>query len=214
MKRRDAVTTIAGFAAAPLAGKAPPDGASPRRNAEGERRKKAPVSTLTPTIFLAHGAPMLLDDELWVGELAAWAKALPKPKAILMVSAHWEEKPLTIGATKPVPLVYDFFGFPERFYKLQYASPGAPELAARVRALVKDAGMPVQDDPARGLDHGTYVPLMAMYPEADVPVLQISMPVLDPQALFALGRALGPLRDEGVLIFGSGFLTHFMRYAF
>lgn len=164
-----------------------------------------------PTIFLAHGAPMLLDDQKWVGELGAWARALRRPKAILMVSAHWEARPLTLGATTRVPLVYDFFGFPQRFYELQYPSPGAPDLAARVRSLLGSSGIPVADDPSRGLDHGAYIPLMCMYPPADVPVLQISMPSLEPKALFEIGAALAPLRDEGVLIAGSGFLTHNLR---
>ncbi len=167
-----------------------------------------------PVVFAAHGAPILLDDAAWMGELAAWANALPKPKAILMVSAHWEQRPTTLGATETVPLVYDFYGFPERYYQTRYPAPGAPALAARVRELLRAKATQVADDPGRGLDHGAYVPLVAMYPEADVPVLQISMPMLDPQALFALGQALAPLRDEGVLVFGSGFLTHNMRYAF
>ena len=169
---------------------------------------------MMPVIFAAHGAPILLDDAEWIGQLAAWAKAMPRPKGILMVSAHWEERPATLGATRTVPLVYDFYGFPERYYRTQYSAPGAPELAARVRALLSGSGIGVTDDPERGLDHGAYVPLVAMYPEADVPVLQISMPGLDGPGLFELGRALAPLREEGVLIFGSGFLTHNMRFAF
>jgi len=167
-----------------------------------------------PVVFAAHGAPVLLDDEVWVKELAAWAKAMPRPKSILMVSAHWEERPLTLGATQPVPLVYDFYGFPEKYYQLQYPAPGAPDLAARVRDLLRQRRIAVADDPQRGLDHGAYVPLAAMYPGADVPVLQLSMPGLDPAELVRLGTALAPLRDEGVLLFGSGFLTHNMRYAF
>jgi 4,5-DOPA dioxygenase extradiol len=167
-----------------------------------------------PVVFAAHGAPILLDDEAWMGELAAWARDLPRPKAVLMVSAHWEERPTTLGATRPVPLVYDFQGFGEKYYHTRYPSPGAPELAARVRELLRARDLPVADDPERGLDHGAYVPLVAMYPEADVPVLQVSMPGLDARRLFELGRALAPLRDEGVLLFGSGFLTHNMRYAF
>ncbi len=167
-----------------------------------------------PVIFAAHGAPILLDDIQWMAELAAWAKAMPKPKSILMVSAHWEERPTTLGATRTVPLIYDFYGFPETYYQTQYAAPGAPDLAARVRELLRHKDMPVAQDPERGLDHGAYVPLVAMYPEADVPVLQISMPVLDARELFRLGQALAPLREEGVLVFGSGFLTHNMRYAF
>jgi len=167
-----------------------------------------------PVIFAAHGAPVLLDDAVWVGELAAWARALPRPQSILMISAHWEQRPTTLGATRAVPLVYDFFGFPEKYYQTRYPAPGAPALAARVRRLLGDSGVDCADEPERGLDHGAYVPLVAMYPAADVPVLQMSMPRLDPQELFGLGRILAPLRDEGVLIFGSGFLTHNMSYAF
>jgi 4,5-DOPA dioxygenase extradiol len=131
-----------------------------------------------------------------------------------MISAHWEERPATLGATSQVPLVYDFYGFPERYYRMRYPCPGAPALAARVRGLLRSKGIDCAADPARGLDHGAYVPLVAMYPAADVPVLQVSMPRLDPGELFELGRALAPLRDEGVLVFGSGFLTHNMSYAF
>lgn len=167
-----------------------------------------------PVIFAAHGAPILLDDEVWMGELASWARVLPKPKSILMVSAHWEKRPTTLGAVRTVPLVYDFRGFPERYHRTRYPAPGAPELAARVRDRLRQAEMRVAEDPERGLDHGAYVPLVAMYPAADVPVLQISLPALDAEELFTLGRALAPLRDEGVLVFGSGFLTHNMRYAF
>jgi len=173
-----------------------------------------PVTSAMPVIFAAHGAPVLLDDTPWMGELAAWARAMPKPKSVLMVSAHWEEPAATIGATKTVPLIYDFGGFPERYYQTKYPAPGAPELATRIRALLSGRGIPVDEDSGRGLDHGAYVPLVPMYPEANVPVLQLSMPALDPKTLFALGQALAPLRDEGVLIFGSGFLTHNMRYAF
>jgi 4,5-DOPA dioxygenase extradiol len=161
----------------------------------------------TPTVFLAHGAPPLLDTPSWVAELRAWAAALPPPRAVLMLSAHWERRPVTLGATRTVPLVHDFYGFPEHYYRQRYPAPGAPELAARVRQLLSPLG-PVADDPDRGLDHGAYVPLVAMYPRADVPVLQLSLPGLAPQALFDLGRALAPLRDEQVLIVGSGFLTH------
>jgi 4,5-DOPA dioxygenase extradiol len=170
--------------------------------------------TSMPVIFLAHGAPMLLDDAGWVSELATWAQKLPKPKAVLMVSAHWEERPTTLGATRTVPLVYDFYGFPERYYETKYPAPGAPALAERVKALLAAQSMGVMDEPTRGLDHGAYVPLVCMYPKADVPVLQISLPGLDPKTLFALGKALAPLREEGVLIIGSGFLTHNMRFAF
>lgn len=161
-----------------------------------------------PSLYLGHGAPPLLDDTLWTSQLAAWAKDLPRPRSVLIVSAHWESAPLTLGATETgVPLTYDFYGFPERYYRMTYRSPGAPDLAAEVRALMPDSATVAQRHDY-GLDHGAYVPLMVMYPEADVPVLQMSMPTLDPQRLLDLGRRLRPLRDEGVLIVGSGFLTH------
>lgn len=161
-----------------------------------------------PALYLSHGAPPLADDDLWTGQLAAWSAELPRPRAVLMVSAHWEEAPLALGATETVPLVYDFWGFPEHYYQVRYEAPGAPELADSVRKLLHGPGAPVQDIPDRGLDHGAYVPLVEMYPGADIPVLQISMPTLDPQKLMDIGRKLAPLRDEGVLIVGSGFFTH------
>ena len=164
-----------------------------------------------PALYLSHGAPPLADDPVWPGELAAWSADLPRPKAILMVSAHWEEAPLALGATTTVPLVYDFWGFPQHYYEVTYAAPGAPELADSVRKLLRAPGTPVQDVPDRGLDHGAYVPLVEMYPGADIPVLQVSMPTLDPQRLMEIGRRLAPLRDEGVLIVGSGFFTHNLR---
>ena len=164
-----------------------------------------------PALYLGHGAPTMVDDPVWPVELAAWSASLPRPSSILVVSAHWESAPLTLGATTTVPLTYDFWGFPERYYRVRYPAPGAPGLAARVRGLMPD-GESVAQDPHRGLDHGAYVPLTVMYPDADVPVLQVSMPDLDPEHLFALGRRLAPLRDEGVLIVGSGFLTHGLPY--
>ncbi|MFG2820456.1 dioxygenase [Kitasatospora sp. NPDC048365] len=164
-----------------------------------------------PALYLSHGAPPLADDPVWPGQLAAWSADLPRPKAILMVSAHWEEAPLALGATTTVPLVYDFWGFPEHYYQVQYAAPGAPRLAEDVRKLLRGAGTPVQDIPDRGLDHGAYVPLVEMFPDADIPVLQVSLPTLDPRKLMEIGRKLAPLRDEGVLIVGSGFFTHNLR---
>ena len=164
-----------------------------------------------PALYLGHGAPPLLEDPVWMGELAGWSANLPRPTSILMVSAHWQTAPMAIGATSVVPLVYDFYGFPRHYYELQYQSPGAPKLAADVKALMAD-NEPVLERPTRGLDHGAWVPLLAMYPKADIPVLQISMPDLDPEHLFEIGRRLAPLRDEGVLIVGSGFMTHGLQY--
>lgn len=173
-----------------------------------ERASSAVQPGRMPALYLGHGAPPLVDDPLWVVQLEAWARTLPRPSAILVVSAHWQEAPLAIGATvDAAPLTYDFFGFPDRYYRATYPAPGAPDLASRVRSLLAGTE-PVADVPDRGLDHGAYVPLTVMYPEADIPVLQISMPSLDPERLLRVGEALRPLRDEGVLIMGSGFLTH------
>lgn len=182
---------------------------SPPAFAADERMASANSDRL-PTLFVAHGAPPLLDDASWVRELGDWSALIARPRSILMISAHWEAQPATIGATRTVPLLYDFYGFPKHYYEQQYPAPGAPELASRVRALLQE-NQPVADDPERGLDHGAYVPLVAMYPGADIPVLQLSLPSDDPQQLFAFGRALRPLREEGVLIVGSGFITHNLR---
>ncbi|OIQ78129.1 LigB family dioxygenase [mine drainage metagenome] len=169
-------------------------------------------SVLMPSLYLGHGAPPLVDDQFWPDELRKWSAGLPRPSAILVVSAHWESAPLTIGATEPgVPLYYDFYGFPQRYYQVQYGSPGAPDLARKVAALMPDSE-PIAHQPDRGLDHGAYVPLTVMYPEANIPVLQISMPTLDPARLLELGKRLAPLREEGVLIIGSGFFTHGLPY--
>jgi 4,5-DOPA dioxygenase extradiol len=161
-----------------------------------------------PAVYLSHGAPPLADDPIWPGELAAWAQALPRPESILVVSAHWENAPVSVSATRTVPLYYDFWGFPRHYYEVTYTAPGAPALAESVRKLL---GGQVHEHPDRGLDHGAYVPLVEMYPGADVPVIQLSMPSLDPRQLMDLGRRLAPLRDEGVLIMGSGFFTHHLR---
>jgi 4,5-DOPA dioxygenase extradiol len=160
-----------------------------------------------PALYLSHGAPPLVDDRLWTGQLRTLSTDLPRPREILVVSAHWESAPLTLGATETVPLVYDFGGFAPRYYQVRYPAPGAPALADRVEALMPDTEQVVRQ-PGRGLDHGAYVPLTVMYPDADVPVLQVSLPTLEPERLLELGRRLRPLRDEGVLIIGSGFTTH------
>ena len=159
-----------------------------------------------PALFLSHGAPPLVDNPLWVSQLEELAAGLPKPRAILVASAHWESAPLMLGATETVPLVYDFGGFPQYYYEVQYRAPGAPALADRIAKLMPDTEPVARTD--RGLDHGAYVPLTVMYPQADVPVLQMSLPHLEPDRLLDLGRRLRPLRDEGVLIIGSGFTTH------
>lgn len=173
--------------------------------------------TAMPILYLSHGAPPLADDTRWTQELADWSADLEsihgKPKNILMISAHWEDEPVSVSATHDgVPLVYDFWGFPQRYYEVTYDAPAAPELATSIEQLLKADGESVRRDETRGLDHGAYVPLVEMFPDADVPVLQLSLPTLDPQRLVGLGRRLAPLRDEGTLIVGSGFTTHNLRW--
>jgi 4,5-DOPA dioxygenase extradiol len=171
-----------------------------------------PGSGSMPALFLSHGAPPLFDDPLWISELFAWSQALPKPRAVLMISAHWEQAPLRISATGAgVPLVYDFGGFAARYATMTYPTPDASGLAERIAALMP-VDEPLHQDPSRGLDHGAWVPLKVMYPYADLPVLQLSIPTHDPDRLLDLGRRLRPLRDEGVLVVGSGFMTHGLPY--
>ena len=161
-----------------------------------------------PALYIGHGAPPLLDDPLWTGQLAGWAARLPRPRAILIVSAHWESAPLSLSAAAAAtPLVYDFGGFAPRFYAMTYPTPDASWLADLVASVLPD-GEGVHQHGSRGLDHGAWVPLKVMYPDADIPVLQLSIPTSDPSRLVELGRRLRPLREHGVLVIGSGYLTH------
>ncbi|WP_114422391.1 dioxygenase [Nocardioides houyundeii] len=162
--------------------------------------------TRMPALYIGHGAPPLLDDPVWSGELATWAEQLPRPKAILIVSAHWESAPVSLTASG-AELVYDFGGFAPKYYNMRYDTPDSTALAARIAAMMPD-NQPVHQHVSRGLDHGAWVPLKIMFPAADIPVVQMSLPTHDPAALLKLGERLRPLRDEGVLIMGSGFLTH------
>ncbi|WP_435854916.1 DODA-type extradiol aromatic ring-opening family dioxygenase [Streptomyces triculaminicus] len=160
-----------------------------------------------PSLFVSHGAPFTLDDPQWLTELFDWAQSMPKPRAIVVISAHWEHAPAAISAAAAgTPLHYDFSGFHPRYKTLPYATPDATDLARRLTGLL--GRTPVHGFTDRGLDHGAFIPLMAMYPAADVPVVQLSMPGLDPTALLRLGTRLRPLREEGVLVLGSGFMTH------
>ncbi|MGW1028181.1 dioxygenase family protein [Streptomyces sp. NPDC002577] len=180
-------------------------GALPRARAQ---REWSPADGPLPALYLSHGAPPLFDDGPWIRELFDWAQSLPKPRAILIVSAHWENAPLSLSAPAAhTPLVYDFGGFHPRYYQLRYDTPDAHGLTRRVAAMMPD-GEPLHQHTHRGLDHGAWVPLMAMYPLADIPVLQLSMPTHDPARLLDIGRRLAPLREEGVLVIGSGFMTH------
>lgn len=161
-----------------------------------------------PAIYLGHGAPPLLEDATWMRELFEWTEQLPRPTGILIVSAHWEAAPVMISSTgAATPLVYDFGGFDPLYYRMQYATPAADELGRRVAALFPDQE-PVHEHASRGLDHGAWVPLKVMYPHADIPVVQLSLPTSDPGRLLALGARLRPLREQGVLVIGSGYLTH------
>jgi 4,5-DOPA dioxygenase extradiol len=160
-----------------------------------------------PALFVSHGAPPTLDDSQWLDDLHRWARSFPKPRGVVVVSAHWEQAPAAISASAAgTPLSYDFSGFHPRYYTLTYPTPEAGELAGRVAGTL--GYQPVHQFTSRGLDHGAFIPLMAMYPAADVPVVQVSMPSLDPSALLELGAKLRELRSEGVLVIGSGFMTH------
>jgi 4,5-DOPA dioxygenase extradiol len=173
----------------------------------GQRRWQ-PSDGALPALYIGHGAPPLLDDAEWMSQLSAWALTMPKPRAVLIVSAHWEAAPLMLSAPGAgTPLVYDFGGFAARYYALTYPTPDATAFASEVASLMP-AASPVHQHPSRGLDHGAWVPLKIMYPLADVPVLQLSLPTSDPSALLSLGARLRPLRESGVLVIGSGFLTH------
>ena len=164
-----------------------------------------------PALYIGHGAPMLLDDELWTSQLRDIAAKIEKPQAIVMVSAHWESEPITLSNPEAnAPLVYDFSGFDKKFYEMTYTSPDATQISQMLASMMPDTETVHQSH--RGLDHGAWVPLKVMYPDADIPVVQMSMPTSDPTQLLELGKRLQPLRDKGVLIIGSGFMTHGLRY--
>ena len=164
-----------------------------------------------PALYIGHGAPMLLDDPLWTSQLRDIAGKIEKPKAIVIVSAHWESAPITLSnPAANTPLVYDFSGFDRKFYEMTYKSPDATEISDLVISMMPDTEPVYQSN--RGLDHGAWVPLRVMYPDADIPVVQMSMPTSDPASLMELGKRLQPLREKGVLVIGSGFMTHGLRY--
>lgn len=163
-----------------------------------------------PVLFVSHGAPDLLLAPGKTGTLwRTLGRELPVPKAILVISAHWETAQPTVGAAPEPRTMQDFSGFPPALYRLRYTAPGSPELAERVVDALRRAGMPAEMDAGRGLDHGAWTPLTLLYPDADIPVTQLSIqPHAGPEWHYRLGKALRPLRDEGVLILASGAVTH------
>ena len=169
--------------------------------------------TRLPTLFLSHGSPMnaaarTASSDAW----AALGSALPRPRAVLIASAHWETAvPMLTGSAKP-ETIHDFGGFPDELYRIRYPTSGSPTLAQEAVTLMKDSGITAGVNGCRGIDHGAWVPLRWMYPDADVPVVQLSLqPELGPAHHVELGRALAPLADDGVLIVGSGHATHNLR---
>ena len=173
-----------------------------------------------PTYFISHGGgpwPWLPNMRQMLASLESSLARMPEeigttPKAILMISGHWEEDDFAVMSSPNPGMLYDYGGFPPETYKITYPAPGAPDLAQRTADLIKAAGLPAHLDPQRGFDHGTFAPAYVMYPDAEIPIYQVSLQhSYDPAAHFALGRALAPLRDEGVLIVGSGLSYHNLR---
>ena len=173
-----------------------------------------------PTYFISHGGgpwPWLKEEMPIFAVLERFLREIPsqlkeKPKAILVISGHWEESEVTLMTSPKPPMLYDYYGFPEHTYHIQYPAFGEPNVALEAQRLLAQAGFTTRLDAQRGFDHGTFVPMFAMYPDADVPIFQVSMKAgYDPEAHFKMGQALAPLRKEGVLIVGSGLSYHNLR---
>jgi 4,5-DOPA dioxygenase extradiol len=163
-----------------------------------------------PSLYISHGSPMTALQPGAVRErLTELAAGLPRPRAIVIATAHWLTPQPRVGGAAQPETVHDFFGFPAPLYEIRYPAPGAPALADQILQLLGQAGLQAEADPSQGLDHGAWVPLRLLYPEADIPVVPLSIqPGRDPAHHLAVGRALAPLRDEGVLVIGSGSITH------
>jgi 4,5-DOPA dioxygenase extradiol len=174
------------------------------------------ADTRMPTLFVSHGSPMMaIEDSAARRFLSGLGARLPRPRAVVVLSAHHDDAVATVTAVERPDTIHDFGGFPRALYELRYAAPGAPSLAAQIATRLTAASVPAELDRRRGLDHGAWIPLSLMYPLADVPVLQVSIDSAQTPAYhFALGRALRPLRDEGVLVIGSGGATHNLRLYF
>ncbi|PMY45103.1 MULTISPECIES: DODA-type extradiol aromatic ring-opening family dioxygenase [Pseudomonas] len=168
---------------------------------------------MLPSLFISHGSPMLaLEPGASGPALARLAAELPRPKAIVVVSAHWESQDLRVSSNPQPQTWHDFGGFPAALFAVQYPAPGQPELAEQVAQLLRADGLPAQLDDQRPLDHGVWVPLSLMYPQADIPVVQVSLPSrMGPALQTQVGRALSSLRQQGVLLIGSGSITHNLR---
>jgi aromatic ring-opening dioxygenase catalytic subunit (LigB family) len=179
-----------------------------------------------PSIFLPHGGGPCFFMEWTMGPPDTWDKtrtfleavssSLPeRPSAIVVVSGHWEEPVPTVSTAEHPALIYDYYGFPAETYQLKWPSPGSREVATKIAERLRTSGLPVADDPTRGFDHGVFVPLKVAFPEAEIPVVPLSLAgSLDPALHLAVGRALAPLRDEGVLVIGSGMSFHNLRAYF
>lgn len=163
-----------------------------------------------PSLYISHGSPMTALHPGKVGErLAALAATLPRPKAIVIATAHWLAHAPTVGGSAQPETIHDFYGFPRELFEIRYPAPGAPAVAEKVTQLLERAELSPTLDAGHGLDHGAWVPLRLLYPQADIPVVPLSIqPNLGPAHQYAVGRALAPLREEGVLIIGSGSITH------
>jgi 4,5-DOPA dioxygenase extradiol len=166
-----------------------------------------------PSVFISHGSPTFAIEPGLAGpKLRELGRTLPPPTAVLVLSPHWITRTVRVASTRNPETIHDFGGFPEELYRIQYPAPGSPEIAMRALELLNADGWDAAADEKRGLDHGAWVPVRHMYPEADVPVLQVSMPhTLDGAGAVRLGRSLAPLAQEGVLIVGSGSITHNLR---
>jgi aromatic ring-opening dioxygenase catalytic subunit (LigB family) len=186
----------------------------------GDEREEPPPMTRFPTFFLSHGGgpwPFLDDRRVQYAKTAAAFSELPqrlpsRPRAVLVITGHWEADEFTVSTSAHPPMVYDYYGFPEHTYHLKYPAPGEPGLAVKVKALLERAGIECREDGNQGFDHGTFVPLGLMYPNADMPIVLLSLKsTYDPTEHVTVGQALASLRDEGILIVGSGLTYHNMR---
>ena len=216
LRRAALLTAVPAWACDP----APATRGHTRKEPGPPKPRSSAMTKRMPTVYLPHGGgpwPFMKDMVEQYAGLSRYLRELSvaspePPKALLVISAHWEEDVPTVMTSATPPMLYDYYGFPQHTYQVKWPAPGAPDVATEVRVLVEKAGFRTREDSARGFDHGTFVPLMLTYPKADVPTLQLSLKTgLDPAEHLRLGRALAPLRDRGVLIVGSGMSYHNLR---